>query len=92
MIRNNIFSYLLYKFDMCMYKFYFSRYFVSQISFNSDDNEEDDQKEDKNQKKDKKYYIEVIDRYNEYDNFVDIDADVTPAKIHNKEGNQIIVE
>jgi hypothetical protein len=86
MITNNIFSYLLYKFDMCIYKFYFSRYFVSQTSFNSDDDEEDYQKEDK------KYYIEVIDRYDEYDNFIDIDADVTPAKIHNKEGNQIIVE
>jgi len=85
MIRNNIFSYLLYKFDMCMYKFYFGRYFVSQISFNSDYEED-------YQKKEKKYYIEVIDRYDEYDNFVDIDADVTPAKIHNKEGNQIIVE
>ena len=84
MITNNIFSYLLYKFDMCMYKFYFSRYFVSQTSF--------ELKDDDDQKKDKKYYIEVIDRYNEYDNFVDIDADVTPAKIHNKEGNQIIVE
>lgn len=85
MIRNNIFSYLLYKFDMCMYKFYFSRYFVSQISFEIKDDDDD-------QKKDKKYYIEVIDRYDEYDNFVDIDVDVTPAKIHNKEGNQIIVE
>ena len=85
MIRNNIFSYLLYKFDMCMYKFYFSRYFVSQTSFEIKDDDDD-------QKKDKKYYIEVIDRYDEYDNFVDIDADVTPAKIHNKEGNQIIVE
>jgi hypothetical protein len=68
-----------------MYKFYFSRYFVSQISFEIKDDDDD-------QKKDKKYYIEVIDRYDEYDNFVDIDADVTPAKIHNKEGNQIIVE
>ena len=85
MIRNNIFSYLLYKFDMCIYKFYFSRYFVSQTSFEIKDDGDD-------QKKDKKYYIEVIDRYDEYDNFVDIDADVTPAKIHNKEGNQIIVE
>ena len=90
MIRNNIFSYFLYKFDMCMYKFYFGRYFVSQISFNSDDDDNQNRKD--YQKEDKKYYIEVIDRYDEYDNFVDIDADVTPAKIHNKEGNQIIVE
>ena len=84
MITNNIFSYLLYKFDMCIYKFYFSRYFVSQTSFEI--------KDDCEQKKEKKYYIEVIDRYDEYDNFIDIDADFTPAKIHNKEGNQIIVE
>jgi hypothetical protein len=84
MITNNIFSYLLYKFDMCIYKFYFSRYFVSQTSFEI--------KDDCEQKKEKKYYIEVIDRYDEYDNFIDIDADVTPAKIHNKEWNQIIVE
>jgi thymidylate kinase len=84
MIINNIFSYLLYKFDMCIYKFYFSRYFVSQTSFEI--------KDDCEQKKEKKYYIEVIDRYDEYDNFIDIDADVTPAKIHNKEWNQIIVE
>ena len=90
MITNNIFSYLLYKFDMCMYKFYFSRYFVSQTSFEL--KEDDEKKNKENQKKGKKYYIEVIDRYDEYDNFVDIDVDVTPAKIHNKPWNQIIVE
>ena len=86
MSTNNIFSYLLYKFDMCMYKFYFSRYFVSQTNFKikNDDND--------NQKKEIKYHIEVIDRYDEYDNFVDIDVDFTPAKIHNKQWNQIIVE
>ena len=85
MIRNNIFSYFLYKFDMCMYKFYFSRYFVSQISFEIKDDDDD-------QKKDKKYSVEIIDRYDEYDNFIDIDVDFIPAKIHNKPWNQIIVE
>ena len=74
---------------MCMYKFYFRRYFVSQTSFELKD---DDEKKNKTGKSGKKYYVEVIDRYDEYDNFVDIDVDFTPAKIHNKEGNQIIVE
>jgi hypothetical protein len=68
-----------------MYKFYFSRYFVSQISFEIKDDDDD-------QKKDKKYSVEIIDRYDEYDNFIDIDVDFIPAKIHNKPWNQIIVE
>lgn len=90
MIINNIFSYLLYKFDMCMYKLYFRRYFVSQTSFEI--NDDHDEKKNKIGKSGKKYFVEIIDRYDEYDNFIDIDVDFTPAKIHNKPWNQIIVE